>query len=212
LFVAHWLSGGQNGAAAARAAGYQGTAASLRVTASRLLRRADVRAELENHTNGIIDSMRIPEILQRLTELARSELSNFTMTITPRMAQRAIDACGSDEERAKYALAVIEGRGFGLDVPRAIANGHGQQLKSITLHHDSAGMPTTRIEAHDPIKPLITLAKIRGILREKDVTPPPARDLVRIGQLKMLPSSLLEALNEFLETKVRKALPEAERD
>jgi len=55
LFVAHWLSGGQNGVEAARAAGYKGSAASLRVMASRLLRRADVRAELEKNTNRVID-------------------------------------------------------------------------------------------------------------------------------------------------------------
>jgi hypothetical protein len=32
----------------------------------------------------------------------------------------------------KYALAVIEGRGVGIDVPSGLVAGHGQQLKSIT--------------------------------------------------------------------------------
>jgi hypothetical protein len=209
LFAAHWLSGGQNGVEAARAAGYQGSAASLRVTASRLLRRADVRAELEKHTNQVIDGMGIPEILTRLTELARSDLSNFTVKVTPEMAQAAIKACGSDEDKARYALAVIEGRGIGLDVPSALVAGRGQQLKSITYDHDAAGMPKTRIEVHDPLKALIALAKIRGILREKDVVPPAPRNLVVVGQLNLLPSAVLEALNDFLEAKAQKALPGA---
>ena len=44
LFASRWIANGGKGAEAARAAGYHGTAASLRVTASRLLHCADVRA------------------------------------------------------------------------------------------------------------------------------------------------------------------------
>jgi len=178
----------------------------LRVTASRLLRQTDVRTALDAHLQKVEDGMGVSEILQRLTELARADLSNFTVNMTPEMAAAAIEACGSDEDKARYALAVIEGRGIGLDLPTAIVNGHGQQLKSITFDHDAAGMPKTRIEVHDPIKALITLARIRGILREKDVPPAPPRNAVVIGQLNLLPDAVLAALNDFLEAKAEKAL------
>jgi hypothetical protein len=181
----------------------------LRVTASRLLRRADVRAALDAHVQKVEEGMGVPEILERLTELARSDVSNFTVKVTPEMSQQAIEACGSDEDKARYALAVIEGRGIGLDLPTALVAGRGQQLKSITFDHDAAGMPKTRIEVHDPIKPLLALAKIRGILREKEVAPPPPRNLVVVGQLNLLPTAVLEALNDFLEAKAQKVLPGA---
>jgi len=35
--------------------------------------------------------------------------------------------------KARAAYAVIEGRGFGVHIRKAIAAGHGQQLKSVTL-------------------------------------------------------------------------------
>jgi prepilin-type N-terminal cleavage/methylation domain-containing protein len=93
-----------------------------------------------------------------------------------------------------------------MSTPHFPTPGSGQQLKSITYDHDSAGMPKTRIEVHDPIKALITLAKIRGILREKDIPPAPPRNAVVIGQLNLLPDAVLEALNDFLEAKAQKAL------
>jgi hypothetical protein len=85
--------------------------------ASRLLTRVNVREILDAHLARIEDGMAIPEILKRLAELGRSDLSNFV------------------------------------------------------IHK-------TRVEVHDPLKPLVALAKIRGILGDGDVTPPPPRDLV----------------------------------
>ena len=77
---------------------------------------------------------------------------------------------------------------------------------TVRAHHDAAGMPKTRIEVHDAIKPLVTLAKIRGILREKDLAPPPPRNLVLIGRLNLLPSAVLEALNAVLEAREARML------
>lgn len=45
-------------------------------------------------------------------------------------------------------------------------------------------MPKTRIEVHDPLKSLVALAKIRGILGDRDVTPLPPRGAQRLPRIR----------------------------
>jgi hypothetical protein len=176
--------------------------------ASRLLKNAEVRKILDRHLEKVENGMGTAEILERLTLLARTDLNDFAVKITPEMAKDAIAACGSDKEKAKYALSMIEGRGVGLDIPTALLNGKGPQVQEVIFDHDSAGMPKVKLKLHDPHKSLVTLAKIKGMLRDEAPPASPTNVTVNVA-LASLSNEQLAALNaamEQAEAKVR-AIP-----
>ena len=75
LFVDYYLADPEgNGTEAARKAGFTGTAESLWTTASRLLRRAKVQAEIRRRLGNHIASSE--EVLERLTKQARADLTD----------------------------------------------------------------------------------------------------------------------------------------
>lgn len=202
LFAAAFIRNGGNGTAAAREAGYTGNSKTLGVTASRLLNRASVRAILDDKVQKaearIGGGMDEAEILQRLTAQARADLSNFISFITPELAQAGIDACGADEDRAKRLLRIIEGAGFVVDVEAAVKAGHGAQLRELTMEQDPFGAPKLKIKVADPRPALETLARIKGMLRDKPPEPPRPPTLV-LAMLGALPQEQLAALNAAME-------------
>jgi terminase small subunit-like protein len=75
LFVDYWLADPEgNGTEAARKAGFTGTDESLWTTASRLLRRAKVQAEIRRRLGTHIASSE--EVLETLTKHARADLTD----------------------------------------------------------------------------------------------------------------------------------------
>lgn len=208
LFAAAYLRNGANGTAAAREAGYKGTDASIRVTASRLLTNANVRALLDERVEAAVDSigggMSDGEILERLTAQARSELTPFIQFITPELAQLAIEGCGSDEQRARNALRLIEGRGFYLDIEGALKKGHGPALQELTMGQDAMGFPEVKIKVRDPLGALTTLAKIKGLLREKPPAPPQSPVMLGVV-LAELPTDVLLSMRQAMRAAQEKA-------
>jgi len=104
LFAAAHIRNGGNGTAAAREAGYRGTDASLRVTASRLLTNANVReildAKLQKAEAAIGGGISEAEVVKRLVDMARlpdTELVDafdFISLIGPAEAVKGIKAAG----------------------------------------------------------------------------------------------------------------------
>lgn len=195
LFAAAYIRNEGNGQQAAREAGYRGTDASLRVTASRLLKRANVRAILDARVadaeakigGGMLDE----EILVRLSAQARSDIT-FIQFITPELAQLAIEACGDDAQRARNALRLIEGRGFYLDIEGALKKGHGAALQELVMGQDAAGFPEVKIKVRDPHPALVSLAKIKGLLREKPPAPPASPVMLGVVLAELTTETLLE--------------------
>src|ERR1044071_5940331 len=75
FFVDYYLADPEgNGTEAARKAGFTGTDESLWTTASRLLRRAKVQAEIRRRLGNHIASSE--EVLERLTKQARADLTD----------------------------------------------------------------------------------------------------------------------------------------
>lgn len=208
LFAAAYIRNEGNGLKAAREAGYRGMDASLRVTASRLLKRAGVRAilaaRMADAEAKIGGGMADEEIVARLTAQARADITPFIQFITPELAQLSIEGCGSDKVRARNALNLIEGRRFYLDVERALQAGHGVVLQDLVIAQDAMGKPEVRIKIRDPHPALVTLAKIKGLLRDKPRIPPASS--VTLGLvLAELPTDTLKAMRAALQAAQEKA-------
>lgn len=212
LFVTAYIRNGANGVAAARTAGYTGKPNVLAVTASKLLRRPEVKALLDERLAQAEEKIKAAggevmsdeEVLVRLTRQARSSLVPFVKFVTPEMAQAAIEACGDDKDRARNCLRLIEGRGFYLDIQTAINEGHGDYLSELVVGQDAAGFPETKIKVRDPHAPLQTLAKIKRLLSEKPAPPPPGGALVLgmvLGQMET--RDLVRLRQEFVAAEQR---------
>lgn len=90
-----------NGAAAARRAGYAKDSA--RVTASRLLSKANIRAAIEERLEE--QAMSANEVLARLTRIARGSLEPFINTET---AKPCVDLTGEDAQAALDLLKEVQ--------------------------------------------------------------------------------------------------------
>jgi hypothetical protein len=70
-------------------------------------------------------------------------------------------------------------------------------VQEVVFDHDSAGMLKVKLKLHDPHKSLVTLAKIKGMLR--DETPPPPPQNLMLKMLANMPTPQLAALNAAME-------------
>jgi hypothetical protein len=158
---------------------------------------AKVAAAEENIAAGAV--MSTEELLQRLTAQGRADLSDFVSFTTPEQARQAVEACGTDKERAARILAAIEHRGWYLDVGKAILAGKGPALEQLVVGTDATGFPEVKIKVRDPHPALRTLARIKGLLQDKE-PPPPRPPLMIMNVLAQLPFEQLAALNAAFET------------
>jgi phage terminase small subunit len=144
LFVDYYLADPEgNGTLAARKAGFTGTDESLWTTASRLLRRAKVQAEIRRRLGNHIASA--DEVLERLTTHARGDLTDVLKpdgSFDLRYAKRK----GTSKLLKK------------LKVKKRIER---SQDGKVTEHIDH------EYEIHDPQAALVHLGKVHGLFIDK---------------------------------------------
>jgi len=75
LFIEAYLSNGFNGVEAARAAGYRGSYATLRVIAAENLTKPNIKARIDERLTEA--AMPANEVLARLAEIARADMGDF---------------------------------------------------------------------------------------------------------------------------------------
>ena len=201
-FAIAYLKTEGNGVEAARLAGYRGTKASLAVTASRLLKRAKVRALLDAHAKKLERrlGMDVEEIIDRIGMQAQSNLGAFLRVVTPKQSTAVVKLIGKMEgvEEARQIAAALRGDGVVVDVEQGLKAGKSAFLKSYRVRQTPEGAPDISIEVRDPVPALALLAKIRGLTRDQPPPPPPRRVTVNLI-LKSLPLDVLERLHAQLE-------------
>lgn len=221
LFVAAYIANGRNGREAARDAGYQGTEHALAVTASRLLKRADIRNKLAAYVDRAEAGLKASEIIERLSNLARlpdTEMVDIFDFVELIGADRAVEGVVASQslEEAK-AVVKMAGHGFYIDLEKARTKGLGKLVKKIT-HDRETGAPILELHDHNGVRELARralkdLAEIRGLTRDQPPPPPPPNLTLQVV-LHTLPTPLLAALTAHMEAEAskRQALPtEAKR-
>lgn len=142
-FIRAYCANGFNGVRAARTAGYSGSYSVLCVTAHDNLSNPKIRVEIDKHFKAI--AMGPEEVISRLTEIARSDLTDI------------LNKDGS------------------FDINTARRRGKSQLIKEEEITekfipqegHDDIVIRTTKVKLHDAHAALNTLAKYHGLLTER---------------------------------------------
>lgn len=142
-FINAYFANGFVGWRAAQAAGYQGDEATLRNAASRLLTNANVTHAINARWKRL--AMNADEVIARLTEMARGDLSEVL----------------NDQGDFDIAKARERGKMF-------LVHKHKTTEKYIPQEgHDDIVIRTTELEFYDAQAALGTLAKYHGLLSDR---------------------------------------------
>lgn len=226
LFRAAYTETKGNGVAAARAAGYKGTPASLAVTASRLLRKANADQRVEQALEKVVSTAAVgaQETVDRLSRLARlmdvaeGERPDVFDFITflgddPRATMEPATADSIEDAKAKVREQKFNEHapppGFAIDLPKAQRLGLGKMVKEIG-HDAETGAPKIKLGGDRvallqiSLKALDSLAKIHRLYLDEP-PPPPKPDLAAREIMRLMPLEALRAWDDAVAAARAKA-------
>ncbi len=143
-FAWAYLGNGFNGTKAAKQAKYKGNAATLAVTASRLLRNANVKAAIDEQMKLL--AMSAEEALFRLSQTARGDLGEFAGMTERQLAKHPQSHLLHTIKRRtipqKNAGPIVE-----LEIK--LYDAQAAQIQILRQHQLASGKPTDIIEVND---------------------------------------------------------------